>query len=191
VTQVLRSCSMAPKAKAKGKAKEKARVEVSAEILKVFQAYDLDSNGTISREELTTILQILNKEEWTEDKCNAVFKEVDADKNEKIDVDEFVRWLTGKPADQRVKDVKSTGENLVAAGDELDTVLENLFQLYDQDQDGLIERMELLDGEESRLGKMNFGPKVRKATFTWFKESGATGSPTDGMYLSKEHWLVR
>jgi hypothetical protein len=85
-----------------------------------------------------------------------------------------------------------TGPEQASAANEADlnAVLEDLFKLYDQDEDGQIERMELLDVEEMRLGTMDFGPKQRKAIFQWFKDSGAEGKPTDGMYLSKENWLV-
>merc|ERR1712048_113796 len=80
-------------------------------------------------------------------------------------------------------------EEKLEGKEELDKILEALFLAYDDDGDGRIERMELLDVEELRLGKGEFGPKVRKAIFNWFKEAGAEGKPTDGMYLSKEKWL--
>jgi len=61
--------------------------------------------------------------------------------------------------------------------------------VYDEDEDGMIERMELLDGEEKRLG-IDFGPKERKACVAWFKEAGAEGTVSDGMFLSKEKWTA-
>jgi len=38
------------------------------------------------------------------------------------------------------------------------------------------------------LGKLDFGPKVRKEAIAWFKEAGAVGTPVDGMFLSKENF---
>jgi len=65
-------------------------------------------------------------------------------------------------------------------------LLEDIFKMYDQDEDGRIERVEWLEGEERRLGKLGFGPKVRRASVHWFKEAGAEGTVTDGMFLDFE-----
>jgi len=72
---------------------------------------------------------------------------------------------------------------------EIDGLLDELFKLYDKDEDELIERVELLEGEETRLDKLAFGPKERKACIQWFKDAGCEGNPTDGMFLSKDKWL--
>lgn len=81
---------------------------------------------------------------------------------------------------------------LKAAADnaaKLESVLNELFKIYDQDEDGRIERVEYLDVEEKRFGgSSEFGVKERKEAFRWFKESGAEGTPADGMWLSPEAW---
>lgn len=71
---------------------------------------------------------------------------------------------------------------------ELDNVVAELFACYDQDGDGLIERVEFLDGEERRTGKIDFGPKQRREAYAWFVAAGASGTPTDGMFLSYEQF---
>eukprot|EP00931_Biecheleriopsis_adriatica_P028418 TRINITY_DN16947_c0_g1_i1.p1 TRINITY_DN16947_c0_g1~~TRINITY_DN16947_c0_g1_i1.p1 ORF type:complete len:429 (-),score=128.89 TRINITY_DN16947_c0_g1_i1:144-1430(-) len=70
----------------------------------------------------------------------------------------------------------------------LKALLDEFFSCYDKDEDGQLERVEWLEGEEKRLGKHEFGPRQRKQVFQWFKDSGAEGSPSDGMYLSRDKW---
>jgi len=70
----------------------------------------------------------------------------------------------------------------------LNSLLDEFFSCYDSDADGQLERVEWLEGEEKRLGKHEFGPKIRKQVFQWFKDSGAEGSASDGMYLSRAKW---
>jgi len=77
----------------------------------------------------------------------------------------------------------------VEAGKErLENILSELFKCYDTDEDGQLERVEFLDGEEKRLGRLEFGPRQRKASFQWFKEAGAEGIPMTGMFLSQKNW---
>lgn len=77
----------------------------------------------------------------------------------------------------------------VAEGTEkLENLLKEMFSCYDSDQDEQVERVEFLEGEELRIGKADFGPKERKAAFQWFKDSGAEGTPTDGMFLSRANF---
>jgi hypothetical protein len=76
-----------------------------------------------------------------------------------------------------------------AGGQEaLAKVLEKLFEHCDTDQDGAIERVEFLDAEERRLGRLEFGPKQRREAVAWFKEAGAEGTPVQGMFVSREKW---
>jgi len=70
--------------------------------------------------------------------------------------------------------------------EKLDLVLQEITACYDKDGDGSVERVEFLEGEEARYGALEFGPKTRKIAFQWFKDSGAEGTPTDGMFLSNE-----
>jgi len=197
------------------RAKSMPKVKAAGEILKAFQAFDKNGDGTVSREELTALLQTLDKKAWTERKITALLRAVDKDHNGKIDYDEFVRWMMATAStDKDRKAVMSASElqsQPAAAASaepapgaeaaekpvadavgqaELDEVLDKLFAWYDEDGDGQIERIELLDGEERRIGKLEFGPKNRKDIIAWFKAAGAEGTPVDGMFLSKEKWRV-
>ena len=76
----------------------------------------------------------------------------------------------------------------VEAGKErLENILSESFKCSDTDE-GQLERVEFLDGEEKRLGRLEFGPRQRKAAFQWFKEAGAEGMPITGMFLSQKKW---
>lgn len=78
-----------------------------------------------------------------------------------------------------------------AGKEQLESCIEEVFKCYDEDTDGQIERVEFLNAEEmiaNILGE-DFGVKERKAAVNWFKAAGAEGTPTDGMYLSRELWV--
>eukprot|EP00747_Dinoflagellata_sp_TGD_P139097 gnl/TRDRNA2_/TRDRNA2_175858_c2_seq1.p1 gnl/TRDRNA2_/TRDRNA2_175858_c2~~gnl/TRDRNA2_/TRDRNA2_175858_c2_seq1.p1 ORF type:complete len:239 (+),score=43.39 gnl/TRDRNA2_/TRDRNA2_175858_c2_seq1:241-957(+) len=61
-------------------------------IVDVFKQFDLDGNGTISRDELTRVLKSLN-EAWDDAKCSAIFDAADADRDGAIDYTEFAAWV--------------------------------------------------------------------------------------------------
>lgn len=201
---------MAPKKKVP-KAKD------AGDIIKVFQAFDRKGDGMISREELGEVLKELDKS-WTDRKLDLLMREIDTSKDGRIDYDEFVAWImAGRSGDTKRQSVRQAAEQAArkaspapakgaaekeegkgsaratSSSDEvdekLDPLLDELFLLYDLDEDEQMERIELLEGEEKRLG-MDFGPKERKATIAWFKEAGAQGTPVDGMFLPKEKWKV-
>lgn len=67
-------------------------------------------------------------------------------------------------------------------------VLDKLFEQYYTAKHGEIERIEFLEGEEKRLGRLNFGPRQRREAVAWFKEAGAEGTPVTGMYVAREKW---
>lgn len=83
-----------------------------------------------------------------------------------------------------------TKESLHAASPEdverLENVIKEMFTCYDTDEDGLIERVEFLEGEEKRIGRLELTIKMRKERLAWFKAAGAEGTPIDGMFLSPE-----
>jgi len=96
-----------------------------------------------------------------------------------------------RPAAKRLSKAQTKDDLLKEDKDgvkKLDDVLDQLFKCYDADEDGQIERVEYLDAEEKRSGQLGFGPKERKAAFAWFKEAGADGNPSDGMFLSPENF---
>eukprot|EP00747_Dinoflagellata_sp_TGD_P223105 gnl/TRDRNA2_/TRDRNA2_94745_c0_seq2.p1 gnl/TRDRNA2_/TRDRNA2_94745_c0~~gnl/TRDRNA2_/TRDRNA2_94745_c0_seq2.p1 ORF type:complete len:366 (-),score=113.34 gnl/TRDRNA2_/TRDRNA2_94745_c0_seq2:191-1258(-) len=74
----------------------------------------------------------------------------------------------------------------------LENTLSEMCKCYDADGDGLIERVEFLDGEEKRAGpEKRFGPNERREAFKWFKaqlEEKDGMDPKDGMYLPFDKW---
>eukprot|EP00928_Gymnodinium_smaydae_P089554 TRINITY_DN73507_c0_g1_i1.p1 TRINITY_DN73507_c0_g1~~TRINITY_DN73507_c0_g1_i1.p1 ORF type:complete len:451 (-),score=107.46 TRINITY_DN73507_c0_g1_i1:125-1477(-) len=191
--------------------------EESAAIRRIFVAYDLNGDGKIDRDEFASVLRKLDSKSWTDRKVLTLLNSIDTDHDGKIDADELVRWALGvsKRASKDLDAVKRAANiaakakpvakasaaapadetKAEAAEDEegkaeLHRVLKDLFTLYDTDGDGQIERVELLDGEEMRLGVLNFGTKERKECIKWFKEAGAEGTPVAGMYLSEEKWVA-
>lgn len=73
---------------------------------------------------------------------------------------------------------------------ELSFVVDELFRCFDSDLDGLIGREEFLDCSDkiATILDDSFGPKQRKVKMQWYKDAGAEGTPTDGMFLSKDKW---
>uniref|UniRef100_A0A6U6QA16 EF-hand domain-containing protein n=1 Tax=Zooxanthella nutricula TaxID=1333877 RepID=A0A6U6QA16_9DINO len=174
---------------------------------RVFQAWDLNGDGFIMAEELASVLKKVDGKLWTDRKIGSLVAAVDRNKDGKIDYREFVAWVCGpsKPEDKDQKDRKAiiaamatvpaeapaapgAGSGRVEDSPEVDGLLARIFALYDQDGDERLERLELLEGEEKRRGRLDFGPKQRKEVIEWFKSSGAEGSVADGLFLSREKW---
>lgn len=61
----------------------------------LFRQFDLNGNGTIEREELTTVMQTLDKEAWTQAKVDELLKAADLNKDGAIQFDEFISWIFG------------------------------------------------------------------------------------------------
>lgn len=202
---------MPPKKKVAPKAKD------AGDIIKIFQAYDTNNDKIIGKDELAAVLSKLDSS-WTDRKVSLLMKEIDSNHDGRIDYEEFVAWImsTGRGGDKRQavkqaaehaakeseaassggaqgKDAAaaSSGGGGAAVSDEaLDASLEELFKFYDRAGEGEIERLDLLEVEELRLGQLDFPMKVRKETLQWFKDSGATGDAVKGLFLSKENWMI-
>lgn len=195
--------AMPPKAAGKEK-------EVSAKIVEAFRRFDLNGDGLITKDELGEVLRRLDPKTWTNSRLDKLFKGADVDKDGKLSYDEFTKWLMSTPAsdasrkavmeaaakaekegskeakDSPMKDKAVVTKATPVAVD--DKLLDTIFSWYDVDQDGQVERVEMLDGEEKRQGRLEFGPSQRKQVIAWFKDAGAEGTPTAGMFLSKEKW---
>mmetsp|Transcript_123831 Transcript_123831/g.246367 ORF Transcript_123831/g.246367 Transcript_123831/m.246367 type:complete len:449 (-) Transcript_123831:103-1449(-) len=67
-----------------------------SQLVDVFSKWDADGNGTISSQELTHVIRVLNPE-LTEATVARMMKEADGDENGSVDILEFVTWLCGNP----------------------------------------------------------------------------------------------
>lgn len=68
-------------------------------VLDLFKALDTDSNGSIDKDELTEVLGALDPDRWTEARINQLLEAADANKDGRIQLDEFLKWVfaTGSP----------------------------------------------------------------------------------------------
>jgi len=67
-------------------------------MLKVFRKYDLDGDGKISRAELGSLLKILDPVTFNEAAIDILLNEADWDRDGKLNVEEFVSWLSSAGA---------------------------------------------------------------------------------------------
>jgi Ca2+-binding EF-hand superfamily protein len=65
------------------------------QIKNIFNQFDKDSNGTISEDELTTVLMELNPS-FTIVQCHQLFDQIDKNHDHSLFYEEFVDWLNGK-----------------------------------------------------------------------------------------------
>jgi Ca2+-binding EF-hand superfamily protein len=186
---------MPPKAQSKAKAKgdgaaKKPTKEQTAEIMKVFQAYDSNGDGSISSEELGALLCKLDGG-IDQKQVEALMKDINRKGNKGgIDIEDFILWIMSKPKEKDNVEAAAKFTPPPTESGGLDGLLKEIFDCIDENKDGEIERVEMLTAEEARCkgGDLDFGIKERREVVAWFKESGATGTPTDGMFLSREQF---
>ena len=61
-------------------------------VIKAFKTFDLDKNGSLSKEEFRHILCQLGSDKFSVDECDEIFKEADINKDAKLDYHEFVAF---------------------------------------------------------------------------------------------------
>lgn len=93
------------------------------EVRKVFDKFDKNGDGKISRDELREILRALGSERTSSEEAKKVMAELDKDGDGFIDIAEFADFYCGSPG--------STKE------------LKDAFDMYDLDKNGLISAKEL------------------------------------------------
>eukprot|EP00931_Biecheleriopsis_adriatica_P059381 TRINITY_DN35528_c0_g1_i1.p1 TRINITY_DN35528_c0_g1~~TRINITY_DN35528_c0_g1_i1.p1 ORF type:complete len:604 (+),score=127.66 TRINITY_DN35528_c0_g1_i1:32-1813(+) len=182
---------------------EKLRAKKAEEMLKVFKNMDVNQDGVLTRPELTALMKELDVEQWTDDKIESLMGQIDRNRDGIIDYDDFVTWLMSSSARKSDRDaVMSTGKFLLTleklkalVGDEaagpilIDRMLEKLFDFYDEDDDGLIERLEFIAAEEKKRRMHGiFEPldrSQRQALIKWLQEAGAQGDLVRGLFLEK------
>ncbi|XP_059649700.1 probable calcium-binding protein CML25 [Cornus florida] len=117
-----------------------SRAQIEEELAQVFKKFDVNGDGKISSSELGAIMGSLGNDTTVEE-LDMMIREVDADGDGFIDLNEFIELNT--------KDIDS------------DEVLENLkeaFSVFDMDKNGSISAEELLNvmksiGEECSLAE--------------------------------------
>lgn len=62
-------------------------------VLEAFQSWDSDGNGEISLEELCAVMVELNPEEFTLENTQMVFEAADCNKDGKLNLAEFAKWM--------------------------------------------------------------------------------------------------
>ncbi|CAK9074259.1 unnamed protein product [Durusdinium trenchii] len=82
-------------------AEEKAKDGQS--IIEIFKKFDTNSDGVISKEELTQLLNALGPEMFTKDSLETLLSAMDSNNDGKVQYAEFVHWLTGEDEDEAHK----------------------------------------------------------------------------------------
>eukprot|EP00931_Biecheleriopsis_adriatica_P026952 TRINITY_DN16301_c0_g1_i1.p1 TRINITY_DN16301_c0_g1~~TRINITY_DN16301_c0_g1_i1.p1 ORF type:complete len:232 (+),score=45.03 TRINITY_DN16301_c0_g1_i1:72-767(+) len=57
-----------------------------------FEQFDVNGDGVITAEELSTVMKTLDASTWTDEKLEALFLAIDADTSNKISFREFTTW---------------------------------------------------------------------------------------------------
>jgi len=110
--------------------------EAVDKVKRVFQEFDTDGNGTMSRVELGFLLTRLGN--FSKEEIDKIMNEVDKDESGEIEYDEFLSWIATPGAKLDVVD----GE---AVRFDLDTALQPLFRIFDRSGNGIITRTEFHD----------------------------------------------
>lgn len=77
-------------------------------LLRLFRIADGDGNGSISKDELREVLCTLDPSWTAPGKLESMFTAIDANRDEQIDIVEFIEWMAGRNPDVlRVVDEKS------------------------------------------------------------------------------------
>mmetsp|Transcript_62816 Transcript_62816/g.119395 ORF Transcript_62816/g.119395 Transcript_62816/m.119395 type:complete len:602 (-) Transcript_62816:28-1833(-) len=66
--------------------------DAQAQILEDFRRLGISRNGTVSKSELSTVLQFLDPKHWTDESVGTLFKAIDTNADDRIDLSEFTAW---------------------------------------------------------------------------------------------------
>jgi len=127
----------------------------SQELDEVFNFFDKNSDGTISRGELTNVLQALHRPSSSLQKkpvdIDSFFDRVDLDGNGRIDKEEFEQMMKTL-LDESESKKKSSGDAEMGSDDHEEKEEEDemlAFDVFDRDKDGRITAEELKEVMES------------------------------------------
>merc|ERR1712003_236507 len=85
-----------------------AAKDKKAAILEAFKALDKDGDGKMTKDEVKEFLQKEDKDTFTDEVCEALYKDANADGDGAITVKEFTAWL--EKAEEEEKKEEATEE---------------------------------------------------------------------------------
>merc|ERR1712039_817371 len=85
-------------------------------ILKAFKALDKDGDGKMTKDEMKEFLQKEDKDFFTDEVCDALHKDANADGDGSISVKEFTAWLE-KVEGEENKEEKTEGGGVEGGGE--------------------------------------------------------------------------
>ncbi|CAL8068507.1 unnamed protein product [Calicophoron daubneyi] len=97
-----------------------------SELREIFQFIDRDNGGTVSGQELSTLIRLVSSD-YTENQIKLLMNKADMNGDGEMGFDEFVRLLSSEPSGQQ-EDTSATRE---------------AFEVFDADNDGFITKSEL------------------------------------------------
>merc|ERR1712048_271926 len=68
-------------------------------VMSLFQQFDQNGDGAISKEELVNVLQLLDDGSWTEERIEGLLEAADLNRDSKIQFGEFITWVFGSDDD--------------------------------------------------------------------------------------------
>eukprot|EP00747_Dinoflagellata_sp_TGD_P214621 gnl/TRDRNA2_/TRDRNA2_87451_c0_seq1.p1 gnl/TRDRNA2_/TRDRNA2_87451_c0~~gnl/TRDRNA2_/TRDRNA2_87451_c0_seq1.p1 ORF type:complete len:625 (-),score=122.80 gnl/TRDRNA2_/TRDRNA2_87451_c0_seq1:163-2037(-) len=92
-----------------------AVVKVSAgeRVLAAFRRFDFQGLGTVTRQELASVLKAMDPKQWTERNVDIILKSLDRNGRGEIRYEEFICWLMGEKLDD-TPDSASSKEDLLS-----------------------------------------------------------------------------
>merc|ERR1712113_1378708 len=83
-----------------------AAKDKKAAILEAFKALDKDGDGKMTKDEVKEFLQKEDKETFTDEVCEALYKDANADDDGAITVKEFTAWLEKAEEEEKKEEKK-------------------------------------------------------------------------------------
>lgn len=98
------------------------------DVVKVFQRFDKDGNGVITRRELSEVLSALNPQVWDAASLERLMAPADKNGDGVLQIAEFVHWLYAALDD----DSKPSRPSKLSK----EQMMEDIFRFFDEDEDG-------------------------------------------------------